>query len=355
MGPLFEIDDNIRRAHLPPAALYGDAAWFEAVVERVFRRSWRLLFECDDAPEASAVPVRIGGVPALFTRTRDQERLLSNVCTHRGALVVDEPCILRTLRCPYHGRRWSLDGQFSAAPGFEGAEGFPAARDNLALLALGALGPWRVGAVDPISTQEDWAEGVLALLEGLWPAPLSHQPDQARHYDIPANWALYVDNYLEGFHVPYVHPGLAAVLDPRDYRQQLLPWGTLQVGMAQRPEEAFDLPGAHPLSGQQVAALYIWLFPNLMINVYPWGVSVNLVQPVGPQQTRVVYRSWVGDPERLGSGAGGDLHTVELEDQSVVARAQAGVRSPLYPGGRYSPEHEVGVHHFHRLLARCLR
>jgi len=91
-----------------------------------------------------------------------------------------------------------------------------------------------------------------------------------------------------------------------------------------------------------------------MLNFYPWGLSVNVVQPQGPSRTRVVFRSYVGNAALLGGGAGGALHQVEMEDEAVVLTVQRGIRSRLYRHGRYSPSREQGVHHFHRLLCERL-
>ena len=353
----FEIDPNIRRATLPPGALYGDPAWFEAVRRRVLARSWHLLHAVSTAEAgANAVADTLGGEPVVWTVDPDgAERLLSNVCTHRGATVVEGACRVRHLRCPYHGRRWSLDGRLSAAPGFEGAEGFPAARDDLSAFEHDRSGPWHFGADRPSTSFEAWFGPVRDRLPWFPWDRLAHDPTSDRDYEIEANWALYVDNYLEGFHVPYVHPGLAQVLDPRDYRHETLPLGTLQIGRAQDPADAFDVPAGDADAEIQPAGYYFWLFPTTMVNCYPWGVSLNLIDPLGPQRTRIRYRTWVSDPSRRTGGAGGALDEVELEDQAVVRRAQRGVRALRYPGGRYAPEHEVGLHHFHRLLAASLR
>ena len=102
------------------------------------------------------------------------------------------------------------------------------------------------------------------------------------------------------------------------------------------------------------AAHYFWLFPNLMLNFYPWGLSVNLVRPTAVDWTRVTYLKYVADPDKLDDGAGADLDTVEREDQAIVEAVQRGVASRFYERGRYSPTREQGVHHFHRLLARML-
>ncbi|MBI3098210.1 MAG: Rieske 2Fe-2S domain-containing protein [Planctomycetes bacterium] len=106
--------------------------------------------------------------------------------------------------------------------------------------------------------------------------------------------------------------------------------------------------------GRKIAGYYYWLFPNTMFNFYPWGISINLVQPLAPDRTRVRYLAYVGDRSRLGKGAGGSLDRVEREDEAIVERVQQGIASRFYGRGRYSPRHERGVHHFHRLLARFL-
>jgi choline monooxygenase len=179
-------------------------------------------------------------------------------------------------------------------------------------------------------------------------------PERGRTYLVRANWALYVDNYLEGFHIPYIHAALNATLDYASYRTELLRHGNLQVGTAADSEPAFELPPGHPLFGERVGALYFWMFPNLMLNFYPWGLSVNVVRPQGVSLTKVEFVPFVARPELLDQGAGGALDRVEREDEAVVESVQVGLRSRFYDRGRYAVEREKGVHQFHRMLAESL-
>ena len=103
-----------------------------------------------------------------------------------------------------------------------------------------------------------------------------------------------------------------------------------------------------------IAAYYWWVFPNLMLNFYPWGLSMNLVHPEAIDRTRIAFRSYVWDASKLDDGAGGALDRVEAEDEAIVEAVQRGVRSRFYSRGRYSPTREQGVHHFHRLLGEFL-
>ena len=91
-----------------------------------------------------------------------------------------------------------------------------------------------------------------------------------------------------------------------------------------------------------------------MLNFYPWGLSLNLVQPLAPDRTRVSFRGYVRSADLVASGAGAALDQVEQEDEAAVEAVQRGLRSRLYDRGRYSPSHERGVHHFHRLLCEFM-
>jgi choline monooxygenase len=118
---------------------------------------------------------------------------------------------------------------------------------------------------------------------------------------------------------------------------------------------AFEPPPGAADHGRRIAAYYWWVFPNLMLNFYPWGLSLNVVEPRAVDRTSVSFRTYVWRPELVDRGAGAGLDRVEAEDEAVVEAVQRGVRARLYGRGRYSPSREQGVHHFHRLLAEALR
>lgn len=343
-------------------SFYLDPTQFELARERIFARSWQWLGDTHDvaAPGSLSPRTLLPGLldePLLLARDEAGTlRCLSNVCTHRGNLLVHEACsAARQIRCGYHSRRFDLDGRMRFMPGFEGARDFPTKADDLPQIALATWGAQAFVALDPRQPFEQLLAPLAARMGALATAALSPDPARSRDYEFDAHWALYVENYLEGLHIPFVHPGLAQTLDLPGYRVELHPQATLQIGIARDGEAAFDaLPPGSPEQGRRVAAYYWWLFPNLMLNFYPWGLSLNLVQPLSPSRTRVLFRSYVADASLLGQGAGGALDEVELQDEAVVQTVQRGLRSRLYRGGRYAPGHEQGVHHFHRLICAAL-
>jgi choline monooxygenase len=355
-----EIDPDIRRARTLPGEVYRDAWWWARQRERLFPRTWHLFPQVDPPRAAGDVLPwtmlpRCLDEPLLLTREDSGAvHCMSNVCTHRANILVERPCNARGIRCGYHGRRFGLDGRMISMPEFEGAEDFPSPSDDLPRVALRDWGPFWFASLRPEHELEALLAPVRERVGWLPFGDMRALASGCREYRVAANWALYCDNYLEGFHIPFVHPTLARALDYAAYRTELLPLGVLQVGVAEAQEHAFEIPKGHPDHGQRIGGYYYWLFPCTMFNVYPWGASVNVVLPQGPEHCKVVYMTWVWDPAKHDTGAGSGLDQVEMEDEAVVEACARGVRSSLYQRGRYSPTRERGVHHFHRLLARFL-
>lgn len=353
--------DDIRRAWTIPSDFHREERWHDAARERVFAKSWQFVGDATlvRAPGDVHPFTLLEGCldePLLLTRADDDQiRLMSNVCTHRGNLVAEKPAGgCRGLRCRYHGRRFGLNGAFQSMPEFEEAEGFPAPSDNLATVPFGAWGPLLFASVAPAIPLDELLAPIKERLGWLPLERFRLDPSRCRDYLVKANWALYCDNYLEGFHIPFVHASLNDALDYGDYATELYPWCNLQLGVSKGAEEIFDLPPASPDYGRRIAAYYWWLFPNTMLNFYPWGLSVNVVQPLARERTKVSFLAYVWDETKLDRGAGADLDRVEREDESVVECVARGLKSRFYRRGRFSPTREQGVHHFHRLLWREL-
>jgi len=354
------VDPDIRRAETMPGRFYADPELFAIARERVFAPSWQAVGDLDQVKVPGQVhPFSLlDGLlsePLLLTRDRDDHvHCLSNVCTHRGTPVCEGDAVENFLRCRYHGRRFGLDGRFLSMPEFESVENFPSERDHLARVAHGGWGKLVFASLAPAMSLETLLAPMDARCGWMKSLDATFDATRARDYLVRAHWALYVENYLEGFHIPYVHAGLAAAIDYGEYRTDLYDGSTLQLGVASGDEDVFELPRNSPDYGKKIAAYWWWLFPNTMLNFYPWGVSVNVVRPLGPDLTRVSFLPYVWDASRLDRGAGGSIDRVEREDEAVVESVQRGMRSRLYTRGRYSPTREQGVHHFHRMLLGAL-
>ncbi len=359
----FHFDPDIRAAHTPDGRWYHDASVHSQLAERVFARTWQWLGQLDEVAQPGSLAPRnllpglfgAAGEPLLLARdAQGVLRCLSNVCTHRANLLVTAPCRAQQIRCGYHSRRFDLDGRMTFMPEFGDACNFPSTADNLPQLPFGQWAGHGFAALDPVAPLDAFLAPMRERLSWLQTDDMTFDPSRNRDYVIDANWALYVENYLEGFHIPFVHAGLNQAVDYGSYATECFRYASLQLAEARDGEAAFDLPANAPDAGRRIAAYYWWIFPNLMFNFYPWGLSLNVVLPEAIDRTRVLFRAYVSDAAKLGAGAGAALHEVEMEDEAVVTAVQRGTASRLYQRGRYSPSREQGTHHFHRLLGEFL-
>jgi choline monooxygenase len=356
----FYIHSEISKAETLPASFYRDQGTFDAIKEKIFLRSWQWIGDESlvSLPESVYPLVLLDGYltePLLLTRNqKDKVHCMTNVCTHRGNLVALHPGKTKQLICTYHGRRFDLDGGFKSMPEFETAEDFPRPCDDLHKFPIEKWGPLLFVGLNP---EFDFKEVIDKMKERVGFLPLnefSHSEVLSKDFLVHAHWALYCDNYLEGFHIPFVHEGLNQALDYGSYKTEVYDYCSLQIGYTNKATEVFELPEGHIDFGKKVAAYYYWVFPNMMFNFYPWGLSINVVKPIDINRTKVSFISYVYDPSKLEKGAGSGLEKVEREDEFVVENVQKGVNSTFYKAGRFSPTREKGVHHFHRLLAEFL-
>ncbi|WP_411029798.1 aromatic ring-hydroxylating oxygenase subunit alpha [Spongiimicrobium sp. 3-5] len=356
----FYIDPDITKASTLPASFYSDPKVFEDIKNKVFYSSWQWIGHEHNVklPRQAQPFTLLDGYldePMLLTKDDlNNIHCLTNVCTHRGNLLIRDASKVKKLICGYHGRRFSLDGTFEHMPEFSKATDFPKPCDNLHQFPLRKWGPFLFAGLNP---SFDFQKVIDTMQERVGFLPLQKfvlDESRSKNYFVNAHWALYCDNYLEGFHIPFVHEDLNEVLDYGNYDTLIHDYLNVQIGYADGSQTIFDLPKGHIDYGKHIAAYYYWVFPNMMFNFYPWGLSVNIVHPLGLNRTKVTFLSYVYDPDKLDKGAGSILDKVELEDEEVVEGVQIGVRSKFYKAGRFSPDREQGVHHFHGLLARFL-
>ncbi|EKD71582.1 MAG: hypothetical protein ACD_46C00155G0004 [uncultured bacterium] len=360
INQVIDVDPLIENASTIPSSFYTSQHWYDITKEKVFTKTWQFCLSNEDLRlPGQIVPFTLlPGLldePILFIRDMDDSlHCISNVCTHRGNLLVDGPCNAQQLRCRYHGRRFKLCGDFIHMPEFEKANDFPSHNDNLPKVPFAPLGKFLFAAISPTASFEETFNDINKRLAWLPFNEMRFDPNRSRDYLVKSHWALYCENYLEGLHIPFVHKSLRSVLDFQAYSTEIYRYSNLQLALANSGEDSFDLPRHSQDYGKSVAAYYYWIFPNTMLNFYPWGCSVNVVKPLGHELSKVSFLTYVLDESKIGRGAGGELDKVEREDESVVESVQKGIRSRFYHAGRYSPTMEQGTHHFHQLLCEFL-
>ena len=338
-----------------PAHFYVDAAMAGIDRHAILDRSWQLLAHVSQLREAGDhIVADLGGLPLIVVRGNDGEiRVFHNVCRHRaGPIAQCDGLRAKSLRCRYHGWNYGLDGVLKSAPEMKDAQDFEVADVRLPQLAVRVWQGLVFAAVDE-ARAPDFDAFVAGIDARLGPdRGLEHYGGHHRaSYDIACNWKVYVDNYLEGYHVPHVHPGLNKLLDYRSYRTELMRWHSLQWSPLESDPALYG-------NGD---ALYYWLWPNAMLNILPGRLQTNRVIPLGVDRCRVLFDSYYAldaggeaDPARRDA----DLSfsdEVQHEDLGICEDVQRGFASGSYVPGRLNPLRETGVHHFHELLRAAYR
>jgi choline monooxygenase len=351
MTPITAADDfaeqPLATASALPARYYCGADAMALDRRAVFARSWQLVAHGSELEHpGDHVVAEIAGVPLLVVRGDDGAlRALHNVCRHRaGPLATCNGRGAKRLRCHYHGWTYALDGQLLSAPEMADAADFDVATVRLPQAQIALWHGFVFVALANAPPLADVLGGIDARIGAV--AFSGYRLHQHVAYDIACNWKVYIDNYLEGYHVPHIHPELNRMLDYRSYVTELARWHSLQWSPL---ESAGDLYG----NGE---ALYYWIWPNTMLNILPGRLQTNRVLSLGPERCRVEFDFYY--PDDAGERRERDLafsDVVQKEDVDICERVQCGLASGSYDAGRLNPRRESGVHHFHELLRAAYR
>ena len=355
------VNIQIEKSNTLPGTFYYSNEAFENVKIKIFEKTWQFIdSSCNYKLENFAKPFVflkefIDEPIFLINNEKKNINCFSNVCTHRGNILLESPTVIKNnIICGYHGKQFNTCGEFSFMPKTEGMLNFPSNDDHLSSIDLSMWNKFIFVSLEPIIPFNLVIEDMSKRISWMPIEDFNLRKDLSKEYFIDANWALYCDNYLEGFHIPFIHNDLNEALDFNNYDVELFKYSNLQIGIGKTGEDCFDLPSTSKDYGKNVAAYYFWLFPNMMFNFYPWGLSINIVKPISPTKTKVEFLSYVWNEEKMNIGAGADINKVELEDEEIVQKVQNGVKSRYYKNGRFSPSMEKGVHHFHLLIKEFL-
>ena len=355
----------LSRAATLPARYYLDPAVLEREKELVFGRTWQLVARADELQRVGDfVPVTVLDEPIVITHGLDGElRGFYNVCRHRAGQVALTKGNRKSLQCRYHGWTYGLDGCLRAAPEMEGTEDFRKEDFGLMPVRVERWGPF-------VFVNLSDSAPPLAEVMGAIPSEVAragYDVDrmrlvERRKYVIECNWKVYVDNYLEGYHLPIAHPQLYRELDYDSYRVEEFRYYSKQHAPIRelRPGEELgrDRRYLRTADGEE-DALYYWLFPNTMFNIYQDNMSSNVILPMGPDRTLTIFEWFFAEP---GSGAGWESmqqtiafsDEIQQEDIVICEQVQRGLRSRAYDTGRFSAKRENGVYHFQNLVREFL-
>jgi phenylpropionate dioxygenase-like ring-hydroxylating dioxygenase large terminal subunit len=285
----------------------------------------------------TALPKKMGRENIILT----ENDAFYNVCPHRGTTLLEIPTVRKLITCPYHSWSFTLDGQAKKAPmktclqkiNTISPHGFKIVGDTHAY-------PWN-GAWKGIRKM-DW-KSLEVTGQKTWHAK--------------ANWKLLIENFLEWYHLPSIHPALTKISGPGEHSYgHADAWSIgfktdpiTEAGTVADPSFKPHIPGAHP-----TAAHFHYLFPNLFWFVMPTHVFMVTLTPVTPEKTienalllTHPNSKWTSDElKELWSF----YENVNQEDIDICERMQRGIKSSGFHQGWIEPKTEKNLVEFHTQL-----
>jgi choline monooxygenase len=365
---------------LPEA--YTSEEFFALERVRVFASGW-VAVGCSARLRApgDVLVAEVGGRSIFVVRKQDGTlRGFYNVCRHRGTrlLTPGECRVKRFIRCPYHSWAYDYDGRCIGTPMFTGSDVPPDQHAAFDMQDVAAFDRADYGLLSV--AVEAWGPLVFVSLDSD-PGPLSEQlgdlPARTAGYrldewevareaedEIAANYKLVAENFMEYYHLPWVHPGLVKV-SPIEAHHRWQGRG-MYAGFCTSPiapdtEDGGWQSGLAPIRGldesDAQSARFAWLFPNVALNVLPNHLFIIHARPVAPGLTRETTYL-LTHPESTGAEgteqAIGDLarfwDSVNREDIGIVERVQAGLETTPFPGGRLCYRFEESLHRFQNMI-----
>lgn len=347
MTDVVQIDrDALARAVALDPRYYVDPLWTDVERRSIFTRSWQLVGRAAQlAGTGDHIVDEIAGQPIIIVRQPDGAlKGFNNVCRHRaGPLALCNGRGATRLRCRYHGWTYALDGRLRAAPEMQEALDFDPAALTLAGIEVREWQGLVFAGLSPDTTPFDAVFSGIA--QRIAPIDIAQmQFDRRISYEVACNWKVYVDNFLEGYHVPHIHPALSDVVDYGHYEVDLADWHSLQHSPVRNNDGIYG----------DGAAYYYFIWPNTMLNIVTGRLQTNRVEPIAIDRCRVHF-DYYYTPEARHRAAADQSFTeqTQLEDAAVCEHVQKALTAGGYAPGRLCPRREAAVWHFQTLLRRA--
>lgn len=346
---------------LPNSAFWSDK-WLTLENERIFARSWVFAGAQDELSEAGTIkPAMVAGRSIVLVRDEaGAVRAFHNFCRHRGTKLVTEPCVAKTITCPYHAWVYRLNGQIKSRPHFHGAgklEQFKEGNEKLDLMGIrcevwnGCIFVNLSGEAEPLL---EWLDPMLTRLKQFDFSPIRWIGKKS--YRIKSNWKLVLENYMEGYHVFAAHPRLIAhaPMDIRWSGEWLKHVFYNDYVVPELTEGRGDgLPQYPNLSEfEQRRGVWFACMPNFAVEIYADQFVVLATWPIAPDETLEELHFFVigdeaADHPKHEEGRQELInmwHELNLEDVELLERLQQGRLSPEFEGNIMSPAWEVPAH-----------
>jgi choline monooxygenase len=330
----------------PDPAIYTSQETWQAERAQVFAASWQYVGDARSlARTGDHLASSFAGYRVLVVRQSDGGlKAFHNICRHRAAPVVETDGYARSavLTCPYHRWAYGLDGGLRTTPEFGDVAGFRC--EDHGLLPV-HVEDWRGHVFVHLGDNPEPLESALTDLPDLvGDRPLERcELFDSWYVDFDANWKVYTENYVEGYHVPSVHLAFDAELES----------GTFVT----RAHNKTVTMRATAKAGGLYEGLWTWTWPTFTLVLFPGGYDVSRICPISPEKTRVHFDIFVdpeanlSDEQKAATSKG--VKDLVSEDMAISEAVHANLASGVFPGGPLSPRHEEGVALLHDMLRKA--
>jgi choline monooxygenase len=346
-----------------PSFAYVNSDFYRLEQEKLFPNAWVCVgFAHDLAKTGEATPVNVAGRPVVLVRNEAGEiKAFHNVCRHRCMKLVDQPMnVGKLFKCPYHAWAYDLSGKLRAAPHFGGIdnqkpESFDFEDHGLIPVPCEVWGEWIfVNLNGNAGNLSDHVAPMANRLEGIDLEDL-RLVGVLDFGEVSTNWKFLMENFIEPYHVPVVHPSTTD--QPLKDHYVVNDWPCLG--------SAVDISRQDGDEGREgslnVSSRYLTLFPNFVLGRYfPDQLGVHLNLPVSENkvhQYRAIYKTDGTDASVLEAEQLMNLWwDVHKEDHDVCERLQQGRASDVSAqGGVLSPCWESSVHSFQKMVIQAVK
>ena len=325
-----------------PSSWYSDEKILKIEKENIFSKSWHLLGSIDRIPNKGDYLIKtINEQPIVIIKDKvGKINVFYNVCQHRGCVLLEKDGNSKQIKCGYHGWVYELNGKLKAARGFD-KEDLDFEELNLKSIEHYI---WMNQIFVKLQSDCNNLPKTLKEIENIIsPIKFDNYLFHCRKsYKIKCNWKVYMDNYLEGFHIPIVHPKLNSVIDYKSYSTEIFDNFSLQwchINAQSSPYKKTD---------DTSKAYYFTLFPNILFNIVPGRLQTNIIEPINASSCNVYFDYYFENEEDLES-IQEDIsfsEEVQNEDINICERIQIGLESDGFDNGVFSKKYETGVCHF---------
>lgn len=344
---------------LPPH-WYTDSEIYRQEQQAIWRKAWICVGHDNAVRERNTFMTGyLGDMPVVITHAADGVlRAFANICRHRSHPVATDCGRRSVLSCRYHGWTYGLDGRLVAAPSAAREAAFDKTQLGLRELRLAKRGPLIFLTADP--NGPSFEEHTAGLFEHWTDSGIDLDGCQFE-CDVPVtlagNWKNYVDNSLECYHCPAVHPGLTKTYDLEPGAYEILNGTNWHAQSAVlRSDQAGGRPTASVDRQLGGGYEYAYIFPNLSTLIWldrtnrMVGYAAIWFRPEGPGRVQQImsffFAPGVTTAERKGFL---DLQTrTKLEDQAVIEAVQRAQETGAAQPARFMMDSEHGVHHFQK-------